>query len=259
MKIYKRKGENYEKMDGSHRVDRGGGGLDLHRALRAEKIKKVLVWMVVLGLLLSGTGLWVSEYVRREGEMNLLSAAEAEKLQEVDCILVLGCYVNPTGTPSPLLAERLAQGVELYQAGVAPKLLMSGDHGRKEYNEVAGMKRYAVQAGVDPEDIFLDHAGFSTYESIVRAKEIFGAKKIVIVTQKYHLSRALYLAREMGLEAKGVACDRSVLAGQAKRDAREVLARGKDYFFALLRPMPTYLGEKISLKGSGLVTEEGDA
>ena len=160
------------------------------------------------------------------------------------------------GTPSDRLRDRVKVGVDLYHAGAAPKLLMSGDHGREGYDEVSAMLKLAVELGVPEEDVFLDHAGFSTYESIYRAKEIFGAERILIVTQEYHLYRALYIAEAMGLEAWGVSADLRDYVGQIKYDTREILARNKDFLTAIFKPEPTYLGEKISLDGNGDVTND---
>lgn len=114
--------------------------------------------------------------------------------EEFDCIMVLGCQVKEGGEPSHMLRDRLQRGVEVYGFDVSEKLLMSGDHGRTDYNEVETMKQYAIDEGIESENIFMDHAGFSTYESIYRAKEVFGVKKMVIITQEYHLYRALYIA-----------------------------------------------------------------
>lgn len=102
----------------------------------------------------------------------------------------------------------------------------------------------------------MDHAGFSTYESLCRAKEVFGAKRIVIVTQEYHLYRALYIAEGLGLEAYGVAADGQTYAGQSMRDFREILARVKDFGTTMLKPEPTYLGEVISISGNGDLTND---
>lgn len=172
-----------------------------------------------------------------------------------DCVLVLGAGVREDGSPSRMLRERIETGVSLYRSGAAPKLLMSGDHGTKGYDEVNCMKSEALARDVPVEDVFLDHAGFSTYESVYRAKAIFRAKKTVIVTQAYHLPRALYVARVLGLEAVGVACDTQRYYGQFYRDVRELLARDKDFLKVLLRLPPTYLGETIDLSGSGEVTD----
>lgn len=175
-----------------------------------------------------------------------------------DCILVLGAGVRPDGTPSHMLTDRLLTGISLYEAGVSPKLLMSGDHGTVEYDEVNCMKDFATEKGVPSADVFMDHAGFSTYDSLARAKEVFGAKKVVIVTQKYHLYRALYIAQSLGLEAVGVSADLRTYSGQIIRDFREILARTKDFAYTVIKPNPVYLGDPISLNGSGDVTNDKD-
>ena len=147
-------------------------------------------------------------------------------------------------------------GVSLYKAGVSARIIMSGDHGRSDYNEVGTMKEYAVNEGVPSEDIFMDHAGFSTYESLYRAKEIFGADRIIIVSQEYHLYRALYIAKALGIEAYGVSADLRSYSGQYKRELREILARNKDFILAIAKPVPSVLGDSISLDGSGDVTND---
>ncbi len=172
-----------------------------------------------------------------------------------DCILVLGCGVHGD-TPSHMLEDRLLQGIELYQSGASEKMIMSGDHGREHYDEVNVMKDFATERGVDSSDIFMDHAGFSTYESMYRAKEIFQAEKILIVTQKYHLYRAVYDARALGLDAYGVASDPRTYAGQLYRDIREILARNKDFVYSIIKPEPTYLGEPIPVNGNGNLTND---
>ena len=212
--------------------------------------------MLVLAILGSSAVLIANAFVKGSTTPRILSPEKAAELRDVDCIIVLGCLVKADGTPSDMLADRISVGVSLYQNGTSPKLLMSGDHGQKEYDEVNTMKSCAISAGVPSEDIFMDHAGFSTYESIYRAKEIFGADKIVIVTQQYHLHRALYVAEALGIEAYGVSADLRSYAGQTKRDLREVLARIKDMAYALFKPLPTYLGDPISLDGSGDVTND---
>ncbi len=187
---------------------------------------------------------------------NILKEEQAAALSDVDCILVLGCGVRDDGTPSPMLADRLQRGVSLYQLQAAPKLLMTGDHGREEYDEVNTMKKYALDCGIDGADVFMDHAGFSTYESMYRAKEIFQAEKIIIVTQQYHLYRAVYIAEQLGLEAYGVASDYRSYAGQPMREIREVLARVKDFVMCIVQPKPTYLGDVIPISGDGALTDD---
>ena len=225
-----------------------------------KKPIKILLISVgcVLALCLMGmiAALVANAHVKHSTADLILSPAEAATLEDVDCIIVLGCLVKSNGEPSDMLADRIAVGITLYQNGTSPKLLMSGDHGQKDYDEVNVMKEVATRAGVPSEDVFMDHAGFSTYESIYRAKEIFGAQKIVIVTQEYHLHRALYIANALGIEAYGVSANLRGYAGQTKRDVREVLARIKDMGYAYFKPEPTYLGEPISLSGSGDVTND---
>jgi vancomycin permeability regulator SanA len=186
----------------------------------------------------------------------ILSPQEAAQLQDVDCILVLGCGVHDDGSPSDMLHDRLRRGVELYELGTSPKLLMSGDHGRKGYDEVDAMKSFAVEAGIPSEDVFMDHAGFSTYESMYRAKEIFQAKKIVIVSQEYHLYRAIYIAESLGMEAYGVSANYRNYRNQDGMDRREILARDKDVFSCIFKPEPTYLGETIPIWGNGNLTND---
>lgn len=178
---------------------------------------------------------------------------EVEKLCSIepDCIMVLGASVNADGTPSPMLRDRLDTAIDLYHKGVAPKLLLSGDNGQVVYNEVQAMKNYAVDAGVDESDIFLDHAGFSTYESVYRAKYIFEVDSMIVVTQTYHLYRTLYGCERIGIKAMGAASDQYTYAGQEKREVREVLARDKDVVKWIFKPQPTFLGDTIPITGSG--------
>lgn len=196
----------------------------------------------------------LSIYVCFQAKPYLMTAEDAAALEQVDAILVLGCGVRPDGTPSLMLRDRLEMGLKLYEAGVAPKLLMSGDHGRVEYDEVNAMRDYALERGVPSEDVFMDHAGFSTYESMYRARDVFACRTILIVSQRYHLYRAVYDARALGLEAYGVAAEDIAYTGQVMREAREVLARDKDFFYCIFKPEPTYLGEAIPVSGDGNAT-----
>ena len=220
-----------------------------------KHLKRFLVSLFSLGLAgvlaVLGINLWVTGTVKDQ----ILTQEQAAAL-DADCIIVFGCQVRNDGTPSHMLEDRLKRGVALYEAGAAPKLLMSGDHGTKGYDEVNTMKGYAIEASIPTEDIFMDHAGFSTYETVYRAKEIFGAEKIILVTQEYHLYRAMYIAEAMGLEVYGVAADYRSYSGQFSRDIREVLARVKDFGMTIFWPEPTYLGEAIPISGNGELTHD---
>lgn len=197
-------------------------------------------------------------YVKRAGKDRILGYKDLAGLPQVDCILVLGCGLRSDGEPTQMLKDRLDAGIALYQAGAAPKLLMSGDHGRVQYDEVNRMKQYAIEKGVPSQDIFMDHAGFSTYESMYRARDIFQVKRAVVVTQEYHLYRAIYDGKHMGLEIWGYPAKGVRYGGQTMRDLREVLARNKDILYCLFQPEPTYLGEAIPVSGDGNRTNDKD-
>ena len=225
-------------------------------ANRKKWIKKCICILLCLGVLGFAAVAGINAYVIGTTKDRILSVDAAGELAEVDCILVLGCGVWDDGTPSHMLEDRLVRAVELYEQGTAPKLLMSGDHGREDYDEVNAMKTYAVDAGIPSMDIFMDHAGFSTYESMYRARDVFQAETVVIVSQGYHLYRAIYIARALGLDAYGVAADYRAYAGEASRQIREALARVKDVGTTLLRVEPTYLGEAIPIWGDGDLTND---
>lgn len=214
---------------------------------------RFLILIVILGLcLLFG----IDFYVRSSTKDRIISPENASSVSDADCILVLGAGIRTDGSPSPMLQDRLNTGIELYQNGAAPKLLMSGDHGRKKYNEVQTMKDIALDQGVPSEDVFMDHAGFSTYDSLYRARDVFQARKVIIVTQKYHLYRALYIARSLGLDTWGVSADTRRYRGQSQRDFREILARDKDFFVSVFKPLPKYLGDTIPITGNGDLTND---
>lgn len=218
-------------------------------------MKKVIITVVlifIVGILLV---FGINIYVILSTKNQIKDLDNIKEIEDIDCIIVLGAGIWGD-KPSPMLEDRLLQGIELYNEGVSAKIIMSGDHGREEYDEVNIMKDFAIDEGIDSEDIFMDHAGFATYDSIYRAKEIFEAKKIVIVTQDYHLYRALHIANSLGIEAYGVASNPRKYGGQILREIREVLARDKDFVKCIFKPKPTYLGESIPVSGNGNVTND---
>lgn len=215
------------------------------------KFKRLVLAAAVVFLALGISVLTINGHVKRSAGAYIVSADEAADLENMDCILVLGCGVREDGSPSLMLRDRLDMGLALYEAGVAPKLLMSGDHSRRDYDEVNTMKDYVMERGVPSGDVFMDHAGFSTYESMYRAREVFCAGRILIVSQQYHLYRAVYNARALGLDAWGVAAEDVAYYGQTVRDLREILARNKDFLYCIFRPEPTFLGEQIPVSGDG--------
>lgn len=197
----------------------------------------------------------INQYVKYLGSKYIVGSRD---VPEGNVILVLGAYVEPDGSVSPMLNDRLVEAAELYKLGKAPKVLVSGDHGRKDYDEVNAMRTFLQNKSIPPEDIFMDHAGFSTYESIYRAKDIFQVHKVIIVTQQYHLMRAVFIARALGLDAYGVASDlQNYGEVMTAYKLREIAARNKDFFISeLIKPKPTFLGQAIPVTGDGRVTDD---
>lgn len=217
--------------------------------------KRIMIGIMIVLLLILIIALTINFIVIGQTKNRILTEEQAKELQDVDCILILGAGIWGE-KPSPMLEDRLLEGIDLYKNNVSNKIIMSGDHGTKEYDEVNVMKSFAIDRDVKSEDIFMDHAGFSTYESLYRAKEIFKAKKIVIVTQKYHMYRALYIAKQLGIEAYGVNSDPREYGGQSIRELREIIARDKDCIKCIFKPEPTFLGDTIPVNGNGDATND---
>lgn len=187
---------------------------------------------------------------------NQILKDENTKIENFDCLLVLGAGIINNERPTLMLKDRLDKSIELYKKGIVPKIIMSGDHSSENHNEVIIMKNYAIERGIPSKDIFMDHAGFCTYDSIYRAKEIFGVKNMIIVTQKYHLYRSIYIANFLGIKSYGIKSDARIYTKMPYHLVREMLARCKNFFKCVFRMKPKYLGEKISLKQSGDVTND---
>lgn len=217
-------------------------------------MKKIIKYLAIILVIIIAIILLINLYVKETTKKQIISETE-ENIENIDCILVLGAGIWGD-KPSPMLEDRLLQAISLYNNNVSSKIIMSGDHGKQDYDEVNIMKQFAIEKGVPSEDIFMDHAGFSSYESIYRAKEIFKAKKIIIVTQKYHLYRAIYIANQLGIEAYGVGSDPRQYVGATYREIREILARNKDFAKCIFKPEPTYLGDTIPVSGNGDTTND---
>lgn len=216
---------------------------------------KLLKYLKITILILIITIIVINLIVIITTKDNIVTTEYATKLENIDCLLILGAATRGNN-PSPMLEDRLLQGISLYESNVSPKILVSGDHMNKDYDEVNAMKDYLVGNKIPSQDVFMDHAGISTYDSLYRAKHIFKANKIVIITQKYHLYRALYIAEQLDIEAYGVASNPRTYTNQTSREIRELLARTKDFFKSLFKPQSTYLGEEISLTGNGDTTND---
>lgn len=223
---------------------------------KISKFLKLLLSLIVGFIFVIGILIFIiNVYMINVTDEYILSEQEVRNYK-FDCITVLGASVKSDGTPSLMLKDRLDQAIVLYFDDVSNKLLMSGDHAYNDYDEVNTMKNYAVNKKVPSSDIFMDHAGLNTYDSMYRLKNVYEVDKTLIVTQEYHLYRSIYIARKLGLNAYGVAAEPKEYTGQFYRDIREILARFKDFFQVIIEPKSTYTGATIPVIGDGNVTND---
>ena len=228
--------------------------------MKNEKIKKNIkraaigVGILIIAGVVAVAG--INIFVIGTTSGRILNVDESGKKNDIDCIIVLGAGVRADGTPSLMLRDRLEKTIELYNTGVSKTIIVSGDHRTTDYDEVNTMKNYLIEAGIPSECIFMDHGGLSTYDSMYRAVNIFDVKKAIIVTQKYHMYRAIYVAKSFGIDAYGVCAKEVSYSGQTKRSVREVLARIKDMAYCITKPEATVTGDKISLEESGDITND---
>ncbi len=178
----------------------------------------------------------------------------AEDMSIQPVVIVPGASVLANGQPSDVLEDRLRAAYSLYTTGKVEKILVSGDHGSADYDEVNAMRRYLLAKGALPEDIFLDHAGFDTYDTMYRAHNVFGVTKAIVVSQTFHLPRALYIADQLGIEAYGVSAETQPYKKDAEFAFRERFANVKAYLDVLIMSAPEYGGAKIDSNGDGRVT-----
>ncbi len=195
----------------------------------------------------------IYNHTDRIGEQLTVPLVETQK---ADCIIVLGAGIVGN-RPSISLANRLDKAIEVYNLGHTKKILVSGDHGESSYDEVNVMRNYLLEKGIPKDDIFMDHAGFSTYDSMYRARSVFKVSKAVVVTQSLHLRRALYIGNKMGIDVMGVEAENSTAKSTAFQSIREYPARVKAFLQCeILHSKPKYLGDVIPITGSGTVTED---
>lgn len=212
--------------------------------------KKLMLFLIILVISVGLVSVLINIHVISSTK-NCIISPETASVLNADAILVLGAAVRPDKTPSPMLQDRLNQGIDLYNLKASNRVLVSGDNSTIHYDEVTVMKNYILASGIPSEDVFKDHAGFNTYNSMFRAKEIFRVNRVIIVTQEYHLYRAIYIAKHLGMDAYGVASNPRIYSGQSARDFREFLARVKDFFLSIVKPDSVFLGDEIPISGNG--------
>jgi vancomycin permeability regulator SanA len=221
------------------------------RGKRARIIKRALIIAALLLILIMAAVFILYLHVQSAGASFI--RPDIQSIEPCDAAVILGAHVYSDGTLSSVLMDRVLTAIEVYKAKKARKILVSGDHGRKNYDEVNAVKTVLVNSGIPEEDIFLDHAGFDTFDSLYRCKHIFSANKVIIVTQEFHLGRALYIGSRLGLDVQGIKADRQEYAGSMMK-LREIPACVKAYFEILFGSGPKFMGEKIPITGDGRKT-----
>lgn len=214
-----------------------------------RRLFRFFLCCLILAALAAAGVLIVDAAVEKTGDRLTVDLAGIEP---ADCVIVPGALVYQDRTPSLMLRDRLDMALQIYQSGKTNRILVSGDHGRIEYDEVNVMRQYLIDKGVPPEHIFMDHAGFDTYDTLYRARDIFLVRKAIVVTQTFHLKRALYIGEALGLDLQGVGSDLREYPHSAYYRLREYLARFKAFLDCrVFNAKPVYLGDSIPITGDG--------
>lgn len=217
--------------------------------MRKQKIIKFVKNLFLTALFIGGLCVLLVSVCNLTVIWGSQKKVNTQDVPKCDAVIILGAMVRGD-TPSAILKSRLDKGCELYFSGAADRIIMSGDHGRTDYDEVNAMKAYAVSKGVPEEHIFTDHAGFDTYDSMYRAKAVFLCEKVIVVTQAFHINRAVFLGNALGLETYGVTCsEENYRPAFFTTHVREPMARVKACANALFKPKPRYLGDSIPIFG----------
>ena len=203
-----------------------------------KKILRVFGVLLCIGLLILSLTFTINTKIITSSYGKIIDDYPA--LSDYDCILVLGAGVKADGSPTPMLADRLSRGAELYAITASDVLSLTGDSVKPSYDETTAMYTYAIEHNIPEEDIIVDKYGIATYDSLYRAKDIFGYNKIIIVTQRYHMYRSLYLAESLGIDSVGVCAEDIRYTFQSLRDIRELLACVKAFGSATFKPLPAY-------------------
>lgn len=183
--------------------------------------------------------------------MNRFIFTSIQDVPSAEVAIVPGASVYD-GEPSPVLEERADTAIMLYEIGKVSKILVSGDNATTDYNEVNPVGRYLLAAGIPAQDIFLDHAGFDTYSTMYRAQAIFKASSVIVVSQDFHLPRAVFIGRHLGMSTYGVVAEGS--PGSPYDYLREIPASDKALLDLIVGRIPQFLGSPFPLAGSGTST-----
>lgn len=202
------------------------------------KMKKIFKYILIVLIVIILVPVIINFYVILSTKNRIVSG-DSELLTDIYYIVILGAGIR-RGKPSPMLEDRLKTGISLYNNDISNKILITGDHMNDDYDEVTVMKNYLLEHGIPEEDIITDNYGISTYDSIYRVKNVYKSNKVVIVSQRYHLYRALFLSDNLDLKSYGVEADLRYYYGQWYREIREILARNKDFIKGIIKPKAVY-------------------
>ena len=200
--------------------------------------KKILLTLSVILLTIFVYAMGINYYVKYT-VMDRIKTIE--EVKNIDTIIVLGAKVHDDGRLSLMLKDRLDKTIEVYNKLDIKRVIVSGDSEHKDYDETTKMKEYLINNGIPEEDIIVDIYGLSTYDSIYRLKNVYGINKSIIITQKYHLYRSIYIANSLGIEAYGIPASGKDYFGQTAREIREILARNKDFLTSLFNVKSKYI------------------
>lgn len=242
-----------------------------------KKSRKIMLIILMVVVFIIASILSVSQHIKTLEKDNIIgryqegsdTASDALYNKATDfgaeAIIVPGAAILSDKTPSPVLRARLDVAVDLYDKNVARKILLTGDgdNAQDYYDEISSMLAYIKGKGIPDEDIFCDHKGYSTFESMVRAKQVFGIDRAIVVSQTFHLPRAVYIGQKMDMKTRGIASDqvwpkeiyRGILRDENRKlILREIMARNKDFFILKFKKIPNLMDEKIDINGDGTRT-----
>lgn len=215
-----------------------------------KKYLKILVYLFIIGLIAVFS---VNIYVQSTTKTNIYNSIK--RFPKNDVGIIFGAGINGN-QPSKYLKDRLDAGISLWKAKRINKILLSGDNGREEYDELTVMKNYCYSHGVDTTKIFIDYAGFDTYSTMYRAKHIFKIKRATLISQKYHLNRAIYIGQQLGIKSVGYSANKGEYLGYNYVCFREYLSTFKSFFDVLRNREPHFLGGEININGESNYSKE---
>jgi len=215
-----------------------------------KKYFKIALYLLIIGLVAVVS---VNYYVKSSTKKNIHYSLK--RFPKNDVGIIFGAGINGD-QPSKYLKDRLDAGILLYKAKRINKILLSGDNGREEYDELTVMKNYCFRNGVDTTKIFIDYAGFDTYSTMYRAKHIFKIKKATLISQEYHLNRAIYIGQKLGIKSVGYSANKGEYRGYKYVTFREYLSIFKSFFDVLRNREPRFLGKPININGISNYSKE---